>query len=243
MESNNIIHLKVSSKADKFSEFDNSSSHFRVKLPLNLDLNKRNMKIAVSSITFPNTFKILPPSINPLAVCVIKENLPRTNFQIYHNLSPETITSFKTIDTPKTFFPSIKNLLQELNSRLSQKGVGIVFKNAMDTPGTNDHVQRNECIIQSYEKKCVVLELPLDLAKLLGLSKDILYPSCKSRTSCFGSSVALLNRVYMSPNFIQSNKSLSDSVNIQRWIKYKFQNYQNSFYICLGKMTHISFHM
>ena len=52
--------LQVSSKAPGISHFYNKNSYFRVSLPSNEVFQAEKSQLSISSITYPNRFKVLP---------------------------------------------------------------------------------------------------------------------------------------------------------------------------------------
>ena len=56
--------LRVSSKAPGTSNFYNKKSYFRVVLPSNDILKAEKSQLSISSITYPNRFKVLPNYLN-----------------------------------------------------------------------------------------------------------------------------------------------------------------------------------
>ena len=60
--------VRVSSKASGISNFPNKNSFFRVVIPTNDIFQSEKSQISISSITYPNRFKLLPEYLN--AKCV-----------------------------------------------------------------------------------------------------------------------------------------------------------------------------
>ena len=56
--------LQVSSKAPGISHFYNKNSFFRVALPSNEVFQGEKSQLSISSITYPNRFKVLPKYLN-----------------------------------------------------------------------------------------------------------------------------------------------------------------------------------
>ena len=56
--------LRVSSKAPGTSHFYNKNSNFRVVLPSNDVFQTEKSKLSIASITYPNSFKVLPKYLN-----------------------------------------------------------------------------------------------------------------------------------------------------------------------------------
>ena len=60
--------VRVSSKASGISNFPNKNSFFRVVIPTNDIFQSEKSQISISSITYPNRFKLLPEYLN--AKCI-----------------------------------------------------------------------------------------------------------------------------------------------------------------------------
>ena len=71
MDKPKVSNLKVCSNSLSLSSFQNSNNNFKIKIPTNLNFNQPNLKMCVSSITFPNKFKTLPSSsLNEIKIFV-----------------------------------------------------------------------------------------------------------------------------------------------------------------------------
>ena len=56
--------LRVSSNASGTSHFRNKNSNFRVVLPSNDIFQSEKSQLSIASITYPNSFKVLPSHLN-----------------------------------------------------------------------------------------------------------------------------------------------------------------------------------
>ena len=157
-----ISNLKVSSNSNSFSTFVNTNSHFRTKIPSNLNFNQTNLKMCVSSITFPSNSKTLPSSTYNTGINIFDLN--------FLDLS---IKSRKQIDIPKSTFETNNELLHALNQNIAKGKISNVsFQNTYGPlPGLKSK-NGDYCMIKS--NLYTIIALPLNLCILLGIRRDFI---------------------------------------------------------------------
>ena len=81
-----ITNIRISSDADSMSNFQNKNSFFRVKLLSNEVFQSENSQIAITSVTYPNKFKILPSYLksNNIKIIYMYSTDHFTHQKIFH---------------------------------------------------------------------------------------------------------------------------------------------------------------
>ena len=220
MDKPKVSYLKVSSNSEKYSTFDNKNNNFRIKIPPNLSFDQPKLHVGVSSISFPNKFKTLPPDSHKyIYIYTLQEDL-------------------KMIDTKKIFIPegsfdSNSDFLDSLNQQMVKKGVSnISFVNSFQSK--DSHYNTNQhCIIQSLQLNTIII-LPLHLSILLGIKKDFI--RLNEKGDYHWGDVGMHNQFHISNRIRRKaqSKSLDIVKIVQEALSEKEQVLRNSHFICLN---------
>ena len=143
MSEKSNFHVRLTSAVSK--EFqDNKSYHFRVKLPTVLSLSK-SWNVALTSISYPNTFKTFLPDKNSRGILLVQENPKKRGIKI---ISDEVHT--------------IVTLVQELVEFFSSNDFGEV---KLDSNNRLKLIFKKECIVAMSNHLLRVLgcDYPLNL--------------------------------------------------------------------------------
>ena len=146
--------LRVSNKASSISNFQNTNAMFRIDPPSNEIFQQENSKLSISSITYPNRFKILPSYLKSNVIKILYmysddhfSNTTMGNVPIEKDISPHISND------PKVLFKNFNNKL---------------FDNFILW---NYDEQTNKCKITS-SKNAYLIQIPIPFANMIGLYKD-----------------------------------------------------------------------
>ena len=152
--------LRVSSKGQIISNFYNKNSFFRVILPQNDIFQSETSQLSISSITYPNRFKVLPEYLKARYI---------TTFFMYSNqniiLSEMQINSNdKKLDLSKDIYSVISLdplvLVRNLNKMFENEKIEWIYSN------------QNHRINIKTSNNAYVLKNPQSIAILLGFQED-----------------------------------------------------------------------
>ena len=106
-----VTHLRLSNKATKFSIFESSNSHFRIKFPEGINYFDEASKFGVSLISFPNRFKSFPSYIHSHPIEIYLSDPTSKYITLPSGLISETFIT----EHPKSYFDSSRKFMAELD--------------------------------------------------------------------------------------------------------------------------------
>ena len=109
-----ITNLRISSDADSMSNFQNKNSFFRVKLLSNEVFQSENSQIAITSITYPNRFKILPSYLKSNDIKIIY--MYSADHFSHQNIFTEKNIDGQIIENENVIFSNLKEILKNFVS-------------------------------------------------------------------------------------------------------------------------------
>ena len=149
--------LQVTSKAPGISNFYNKNSYFRVALPSNEVFQAENSQLSISSITYPNRFKVLPKNLNSNIITKIylysNQNVILGEMEIFSSQHEDNSDLKVDISDDVSLDPLV--LIANLNKRF--KDIRWSYNN-----------KTNHVSIKT-RKNALVLQIPIPLANLFGL--------------------------------------------------------------------------
>ena len=121
--------LQVSSKAPGISHFYNKNSFFRVALPSNEVFQGEKSQLSISSITYPNRFKVLPKYLNSNIITKIylysNQNVIQDEMEFFSSQYEDNSDIKFDISDDVSLDPLV--LIANLNKRF--KDIGWVYNN------------------------------------------------------------------------------------------------------------------
>ena len=152
--------LQVSSKAPGISHFYNKNSYFRVSLPSNEVFQAEKSQLSISSITYPNRFKVLPKYLNSDIITKIylysNQNVIPGEMEIFSSQYEDNSDLEVDISDDVSLDPLV--LVTNLNKRF--KDIRWSYNN-----------KTNRISIKT-RKNAFVLQIPIPLANLFGLQES-----------------------------------------------------------------------
>ena len=154
--------LQVSSKAPGISHFYNKNSYFRVVLPSNDILKAEKSQLSISSITYPNRFKVLPNYLNSNIITKMllyaNENVIIGEMEMFSSQYENNSDLLIDISDDVSLDPLV--MIANLNKKF--KDIGWVYNNKTNRVSINTR------------KNAFVLQIPIPLANLFGLQNQML---------------------------------------------------------------------
>ena len=153
--------LRVSSKALPPASFYNKKSLFRVTLPSNEKFQSKSSKICISSVTYPNRFKLLPSYLNAGEIKAIFM-YAKDDFNLSHNLESSksiNVNSFLSND-PKILVNNLNNIF-DFNEEIFNQGIKWKYNG-----------ESNKISVSSSGNS-YILQIPNAFGNMIGLEKNI----------------------------------------------------------------------
>ena len=150
--------LRVSSNASGTSHFRNKNSNFRVVLPSNDIFQSEKSQLSIASITYPNSFKVLPSHLNSNQIKKI------------YLYSDQHVNEYEM----NFFTEEDSELSEDISSDLSLDPVTLItnfnkkFKKDKIKWQYDDRTHR---ISINTKKNAYLLQIPIPLGNLLGLQE------------------------------------------------------------------------
>ena len=213
--------LRVSSKASGTSNFKNKNSFFRVVIPTNDIFQSEKSQISVSSITYPNRFKLLPEYLN--AKCIrtyfmySNENIISSEMEITSSSENDSAFS-KDITSDLSLDPL--TLINNFNKRFEKEKIEWLYNNQSQrtTIKTNKHAY--------------ILQIPCPLGYLLGFQdSDVSFSNNMIRNHLFKDS--WFYKVFWTEKFIDVMKT-KNNLSIYEILANNNFSTTNFFYIALS---------
>lgn len=228
MEKPKVSNIKVSSNSLSLSSFENKNNNFKIKIPSNLNFDQPNLKMCVSSITFPNKFKTLP-SFYPSKIDIFGLNLSNLSIEIW-----------KKISIPSGSYESNEDFLNILNGNIQEEISGINFSNSNQISVDPKYSKGHYCTLRST--KSVILALPTHVCLLLGIRRDLI--RLNEKGEYIWSNDNFYDRMHISTKM--KAKARNMDVDLSDIIKEKVgleeeDVLKRSFFICLSPNDFYSF--
>ncbi len=186
--------VRVSSKASGISNFPNKNSFFWVVIPTNDIFQSEKSQISISSITYPNRFKLLPEYLN--AKCVrtyfmySDENIILSEMEISSS-SKKDSTFSKDITSDLSLDPL--TLINNFNKRFKKEEIEWLYNN------------QSKRITIKTQKHAYILQIPCPLGYLLGFQdSDVSFSNNMIRNHLFKDS--WFYKVFWTEKFIDVMK-------------------------------------
>ena len=152
--------IQVSSNAPGISHFYNKNSYFRVALPSNEVFQAEKSQLSISSITYPNRFKVLPKYLNSNIIKKIylysNQNVILGEMEIFSSQYEDNSDLTVDISDDVSLDPLV--MVTNLNKRF--KDIEWSY---------ND---KTNCVSIKTRENAFVLQIPIPLANLFGLQES-----------------------------------------------------------------------
>ena len=162
--------LRVSSKAPGTLQFQNKNSSFRVVLPSNDIFQSENSQLSISSITYPNQFKVLPKYLKSDKIRKIflysDQKVDEFNMNFFTEDDPELT---EDIANAVSLDPNV--LISNFNKKFKKEKIEWVYD------------KLNQRISLRTKQNAYLLQIPIQLGKILGLQESDVNYSNQMATS------------------------------------------------------------
>ena len=145
-----ISNIRISSNADSISNFPNKNSFFRVKLKSNDIFQSENSQIAITSVSYPNKFKILPSYLKSNTIKLIY--MYSSSHFSHQNIFTEKNVDGKIIENENVIFSNLKE----------------VFNNFVSL----DYDENANIFSISSTHNAYIIQLPIPLGNVIGMRKN-----------------------------------------------------------------------
>ena len=191
--------LRVSSKALPPASFYNKNSLFRVTLPSNEIFQSKSPKISLSSVTYPNRFKLLPSYLNAGEIKVIFM-YKKDDFNLSHDSKASKLINVNTFlsNDPKILVNNLNNIF-EFDEEIFNSGIKWKYNGESNK------------ISLSSSKNSYILQIPTAFGNMIGLEKDISSFKNSMVTNHFFNQSWLKYNLFMTNKFIEVYKTFLHS--------------------------------
>ena len=212
--------LRVSSKALGTSHFHNKNSFFRVVIPGNDLFQSEESQLSISSITYPNRFKILPEYLNSKYIRTYfmysNENVIFNEMQI--NSSKQEFASLKDVSLDVSLDPL--TLVSNLNKKFEKENIEWIYNN------------QSQRITIRANNNAYILQVPCPLGYLLGFKdSDVSFVNDMIKNHQFKDS--WFYKIFWTPKFIDVMK-VQNNLSIYELLANNNFSTENFFYIALA---------